>query len=279
MQQQLLHLGGVFAVAPAGGEPLGKAEERHRLPGREILLAHEPAVLPADQGHPAGDRDPEHHAGYRPAQQPEQHLERGAEPGAAAHLRVLADADASPPPVAQPAHQRGPAAVRGVHVDRERLVHQPVGERIVPEPQPGRAERLQRELPVQLAQRGRDVVGGRPVGQVQHRVRHPAPGAPAGEAAQQAGHRAVVGRPEQPEQREPAVPATRSAQQPGQQGEQLQTAGRKLLAGRPRPGHRFAHGHLQVTASVSPLSTRHATAQGCKEGPPVNASRIGTRPA
>nr|WP_244933435.1 MFS transporter [Micromonospora tulbaghiae] len=174
VQQQLLHLGRVFAVAPAGGEPLGEAEERHRLPGRQVLLAHEPAVLPSDERHPAGDGDSEHDAGHGPPQQPEQQVQRGAEAGVAADLGIVTGPPS--PPVPQPADQRGPAAVGGVQVHGERLVHQPVGQRVVPEPQPGRAERLHGQLPVQFAQHGRDVVAGRPAGQVQHGVRYPPPG-------------------------------------------------------------------------------------------------------
>ncbi|MEV4720161.1 hypothetical protein AB0J94_23420 [Micromonospora noduli] len=78
---------------------------------------------------------------------------------------------------------------------------------------------------MQLAQQRRHVPGaGRRVG-VQHGVRDPPPGALAEEPAQRHHQIRCVGA-DQPQQRQPAVTATGSPQQPGEQREQLQAAGR-----------------------------------------------------
>ncbi|MEU1886245.1 hypothetical protein ABZ491_12300 [Micromonospora rifamycinica] len=263
MQQQLVHLGRLLAVAPPGGEAFGEPEEGHRLAGGQVLLAHEPAVPAPDGRHPAGDGDPEHHARHRAAQQPEQHLERGADPRLPTDLRLLHGTPTTP--VAQPTDQVGPPGAGAVHAHVEGLLHQPVGQRIVPEPQPGRPERLQGQLPVQLPQQGRDVGEVGAGGQVQHGVRHLATRAPPDEPTQQETRVAAGGRPDQPEHRQPAVLPARPAQQPGEQGEQLRAADRGVVrGGRPgqRRGHRFAHTGTSAVVGETrglPLSTMSAT--------------------
>ncbi|MEW1587608.1 hypothetical protein AB0283_19490, partial [Micromonospora vinacea] len=151
VQQELVDLVGLFPVAPARGEALGEAEEGDRLPGRQVLLAHEPVVVPPEHRHPPGDGGPEDHPRHGATDQPEQHLRDDADRVAAGGQRLRRTRALA---VAQAADQGG-AAVVGVAARAEALLHQPVGERVVPEAQSGGAEGLQGELPVQFAQQRR----------------------------------------------------------------------------------------------------------------------------
>jgi hypothetical protein len=126
----------------------------------------------------------------------------------------------------------------------------------VPEAQSGGAEGLQGELTVQLAQQRRHVPGtGRHVG-VQHGVRDPPPGALAEESAQRHHQVRGVGA-DQPEQRQPAVAATGSPQQPGEQREQLQPAGRQPFPARCRLplADQFPPGQLRAPHVSPPINT------------------------
>ncbi|WP_433310766.1 hypothetical protein ACQP0U_23405 [Micromonospora sp. CA-269861] len=225
VQQQLVDLVGLLPVAPAGGEALGETEEGDRLPGRQILLAHEPVVVATEYRHPTGDGSPEDHPRHGTTDQPEQHLRDDADRVAAGGQRLRRTRALA---VAQPADQ-GSAAVVGVDAQAQALLHQPVGERVVPEAESSGAEGLQGELPVQLTQQGRHVPRTRRHVGVQHGVRDPPPGALAEEPAQRHHQIRGVGA-DQPQQRQPAVTAAGSPQQPGEQREQLQSAGRQPLS-------------------------------------------------